>query len=168
VLEAEQSSATVSVESGRIAIVPVRKRPSRVLSEYSLCLPAAQGRYAVLVEPEVRPRRGVVTRLSIRREQDGAVSESKPGRFALSVLAPFLYVGDPGFLYGKEEVEEEKRAIYASTEPRSAGSYRTRGGDVAVCVRIGGKLASLRGQTRLDAADALDELVLDRLPDPEA
>jgi len=149
----------IAIESGRLMLMPVRRRLNTPMSESFAVLPVPMRSKWVQVNFAPLPNRPkhCTTRITVRTDllldADAVVSS----------VAPFLYVGDPVFYFTSIESRQGtyQRAIQCCEPPKHVGSFRTDSGEIASCIRIGAKNATYELiQKSLDDIELRFELLL--------
>lgn len=137
-----KDATRISIESGRLLLMPVRKRLTGPMHESF-----------VLVNVPMRSKWVQVRFGSLPNRQKKCTSfvcvragGSPDAKAVVSSAAPYLYVGDPVFYFSSIESRQEvyQRAIKCCEPPKSIGSFRTDCGEIAACIRVGGKNAIYR------------------------
>lgn len=140
----------IEVESGRIVIVPKRRRPRGPMADNCAVVAVPTGRVYVTVyyvqvagHPGTAGLRRVLVSLK-------APCDSPAPVHVLIAHAPFLVIADHAFVYPRSPgpMSEPGRALRACEGSRRSGTFRADSSDVGVALRTGWK----RGKIRLGRA----------------
>lgn len=137
----------LSVESGRIAVVPLLKPFDGPMAGFCISLPIPRpGKIWVSVKTHKHPQKSKkrqVLWIDINIKQPTFEASHQ---LWVKAVSPHLFVGDATFLYiGKRSCEEYNRAVEAArSESRLSGAYRTDDTQVAVCVRLGDQEVTMK------------------------
>jgi len=133
----------VSVESGRLVIVPKRSLPHGPMKASCVIFPIPAGR--IVLTPTFAPVVGhpgtaALKRLVIAK----APSATSAADQVLLAHAPFLVIGDHSFVYTRTPgaMSEPGRALRACAGARRSGTYRADSSDVGACLRTGWRKAT--------------------------
>jgi len=140
----------VHVESGRLVIVPKRRRPRGPMADSCAVVAVPAGKIFVTpyyVQVAGHPGTAGLRRLTVTTERP----QTNAQVHVVLAHAPYLVVGDHAFVYPRSTgpMSEPGRALRACEGNRRSGTYRTDSSDVGVCLRTGWK----RGLVDLRAAE---------------
>lgn len=149
----------VSVESGRLVIVPKRAFPHGPMKASCVLLPVPAGR--IVLTPTYLPVAGHPGTAALRRLVIAkAPTSNSAAEQVLLAHAPFLLIGDHSFVYTRTPgaMSEPGRALRACAGARRSGTYRTDSSDVGACLRTGWRRATY-GVRQLDGGTIECEII---------
>lgn len=139
-MPAMDEDSSFCLETGRVVLVPKRRRPKGPMNDSCALVKVPAGRlYATPFYVQVAGHPGTA---GLRRIE---ITTTKPkGKVASHVLlasAPLLVIGDHSFVYARSPgpLSEAGRALRACEGNRRSGSFRADSADVGACFRTGWK-----------------------------
>jgi hypothetical protein len=139
-MRSEESENAIHVESGRLVLVPKRRKPRGPMSDVCEVVPVPAGKLYVTpyyVQVAGHPGTAGLRRVTItRRRPPGA-----PVVHEVLAHAPFMVIGDQSFVYPRSPgpMSEAGRSLRACEGARRSGTFRADSFDVGVCLRTGWK-----------------------------